>query len=259
MHGKIYFALLLLSLALLASSCGPGRELTRRNRIEVLAGPELLDRVVRNQLQAETLDGKARIQYDDGSFSMGVTASIKMIKDSLIWMSVKKFGFEVARAMITQDSLYVLDRINNEYAVEPLSYIEDRYNLPGNLGMMQQVLLGNPVFLTTANPESTLEADTYRLTASSGSRRNELWLSAADYQLQRLAVSDEAENRSLDMSYDAYADAGLNRDFSYLRMLEVDSDETGNARITIEFNQVDFDVPTEIRFDVPSRYQRMGK
>lgn len=251
--------LLFAAALLLFAGCGTKRVATDDANLSAMDGRALLSQLSRHQLQAEWLDGKARIEYDDGSMSIGGTASIKMRKDSLIWMSVKKFGFEVARAMVTPDSLYILDRINNEYAVEPLSYVEERYQLPANLAMMQQVLLGNAVFLTTANLQAQVEADGYRLTAAEGGKRNELWLTSQNFVLQRMRVADLTEERELDVTFAGYGDAGANRDFSYLRTLDVDSRETGRARITIEFSQVELNVPTDFHFSIPPRYQRMGK
>lgn len=223
---------------------------------EALTAEGLLETVARNQLQAQSFDGSAKVDVKSDALSIGVTATIRMKKDETIWMSVRKFGFEMGRAMVTKDSIYILNRLANEYAVEPLSYIEKSFRLPANLEMLQQLLLGNPVYLTTANPKAQLQEDGYRLSANSGAATNDFWFSSPDFHLQRMAYEQSDEGRSLKVDYDSYQPAGANRDFSYLRNIEVDSRETGAAQITLTFSKVEINQAVDIKFSIPPRYKR---
>ncbi|MEL6972783.1 MAG: DUF4292 domain-containing protein [Bacteroidota bacterium] len=223
-----------------------------------LTAEDYLKDIVQQQMRADWLDASAKLNYDDGSMAVGATASIKMEKDKVIWMSVKKFGFEIARAMITPDSLFILDRFNKEYAAEPISYIADKYNLPGDITTLQQILLGNPVFLTQSSPKAKAEDGQLRWSASTEQARNDFWFALPNYDLERVEVEQPTQQRSLTMELQNYQDAGGNRDFSYLRKIAVDSRETGRANIEIEFTKVELNVPTDIKFSVPSRYQKIS-
>lgn len=255
-NGVILLALLIVGWG---SSCNRTKGLSRVEEKKELSGESLLRTLAENQLQADWLEGKCNLKFDNGDMAVGASATIKMIRDSVIWMNVKKLGFELARTMITQDSIYVIDRFNKEYWVEPLSFIEQEYRLPANLMMLQQILLGNPVYMTTANLKSDLANDQYRLSASEGDQRNDYWFAMPNYQLEQMKVEDTAANRLLQIQLQDYKEAGANRDFSYLRLIEVNSRETGRANIEIEFSQVELNVPFDIRFSVPSRYERVGK
>ncbi|RYG21494.1 MAG: DUF4292 domain-containing protein, partial [Chitinophagaceae bacterium] len=53
-----------------------------------------------------------------------VTMLIRIEKDKKIWVSVTAIaGIEVARAVITPDSLLLRDNLNKTYARKPFSYI----------------------------------------------------------------------------------------------------------------------------------------
>ena len=256
------FLLAALTLVLAGSACKSKRVVTTTDEdLREMDGQTLLATLAQHQVQADWLQGKCRVSFDDGRMSVSASSTIKMKRDSLIWMNVKKLGFEIARAMITKDSMYLLDRINNEYAVEPISYIEERFRLPANLSMLQQILLGNPVYLTTSNLKSDLDEDdgTYRLSAQEGDKRNDFWFSMPAFQFDEMKVEESEARRSLRIQLQDYQDAGANRDFSYLRLIEVDSRETGRASIELEFNQVEINEPLEFNFSVPSRYRRTGK
>jgi hypothetical protein len=244
----------------LSSGCNTNKKVTETTTVDRPLGPaDYINIFAQNQVQAEWLNGSARLSFDDGDMSIGGTATIKMQKGKAIWMSVKKFGFEVARAMVTPDSLFILDRFNKEYAAEPISYISERFKLPADLAMLQQILLGNPVFLTQYTPKSSMEENILRWSAEDEDARNDFWFLLPDYQLDRMEVQQERSARSLAIQLLNYQDAGTNRDFSYLRKIAVNSRETGKAEIEIEFTQVELNVPTNIDFSVPPRYERMSK
>ncbi|WP_020537833.1 DUF4292 domain-containing protein [Lewinella cohaerens] len=244
----------------LSSGCNTNKKVTETATIDRPLGPaDYISVFAQNQVQAEWLNGSARLSFDDGDMSIGGTATIKMQKGKAIWMSVKKFGFEVARAMVTPDSLFILDRFNKEYAAEPISYISERFKLPADLAMLQQILLGNPVFLTQYTPKSSMEENILRWSAEDEDARNDFWFLLPGYQLDRMEVQQGGNARSLAIQLLDYQDAGTNRDFSYLRKIAVNSRETGKADIEIEFTQVELNVPTNIDFSVPPRYERMSK
>ena len=257
---RFFSFLLLAQLILVGLACNTTKKTTEE--VEEVKAPTTaeayLNNIIQQQLQADWLNASAKLSYDDGSMAVGATATIKMEKDKAIWMSVKKFGFEIARAMITPDSLFILDRFNKEYAAEPISYIADRYNLPGDLTTLQQMLLGNPIFLTQASAKAREEGEQLRWSASGATARNDFWFTLPGYLLQRMEVEQPAQERSLAIELQNYQDAGANRDFSYLRKIAVDSRETGKADIEIEFTKVELNVPTDIKFSVPSRYQKMS-
>lgn len=248
-------------LTILSSACNASKKTvaTPTPDIDPNSAEGHLQAIVRHQVQADWLDGTAKLSFDDGSFSVSGSATIKMQKDRAIWISVKKFGFEAGRAMVTPDSIFVINRMNNEYAAEPLSYIEKQFNLPADFKMLQQILLGNPVFMSTAQPKAAVEGTTLRWAASGGDAENQYWFAMPDYQLDRMEVKQPQRNRTLAIQLTNYKDAGANRLFSYLRKIAVESSETGKANVEIEFTKVEINVPTNISFSIPPGFKRMGK
>lgn len=70
--------------------------------------------------------------------------SLKIKKDEFIWLSVSlpPFGIEVARMLITPDSVKVLDQINKEFLVTDFSYLSKTIGFPLNFKVLQNVLSG---------------------------------------------------------------------------------------------------------------------
>jgi hypothetical protein len=247
-----FLALLLITFA----ACKSKKDL-RPVKEKDLSAAKLLDHLIRHQLNADWLAAKAKISYDGDDVGGSATANIVIRKDSLIWVSVRKLGFEVARAQISKDSMYLLNRLTNEYSIQDLSYLSTSYNLPANLKTMQAIFLGNPVFLNTKELELGPETDQHHLISTSGELENQFWLDKTNLQLVKARYGDERNQRTVDLVLEDYRPVAAEQNFSYLRQIMVDSRELGKAAIEIDFSDVEINTPQEIRFSVPSRYTRI--
>ncbi len=244
----------------LSAGCGASRESGPAGSRTSDAG-YIMDKLLKSQVNAKWFSAKARIEFDDEYQSATGTLSIKMRKDSLVWVSVKKFGFEVARAMITPDSVYVINRLNNEYQVKDLGFIEREYNLPANLNMIQALLLGNPIFLGSA---AQLTLDTtggkfHLYNGQEGRPENHFWVGQSPrHTLERMSIKDNREERTLDIALEDYKPANKSdKDFSYFRNAELFSRESGRVKVKLSFSEVDLAGPLEINFEIPERYKRV--
>jgi hypothetical protein len=83
---------------------------------------------------------------------------IKIKKDSTIWVSARKFGFEGARALITTDSFFVINRLDRSFIGEPIYKIRDFIGFESSLIQLQNILLGMSLF--EKERYQTLENDT---------------------------------------------------------------------------------------------------
>lgn len=246
----------LLILLLTFGACKSAKKVEAPTVIDASAS-KLLDHLVKNQVKADWLEAKARIKYDGEDRSVSATASIVIRKDSLVWMSVRKLGFEVARVQINQDSVFVINRLSNEYMIQGLEYLASSYNLPANLKTIQAILLGNPVFLNTRDMKLEEEEANYHLISNSGQMENHFWLDMASLILVRAQYGDLSSRREVDLLMEDYQPLDVEQNFSYLRQIKVDSSELGEAAIEIDFSDVKINVPQEVRFSIPSRYTRV--
>ncbi|NUN99649.1 MAG: DUF4292 domain-containing protein [Saprospiraceae bacterium] len=217
----------------------------------------VMDQLVRHQLYAEWLDAKAKISYNDGYQSVTANAIIKMRKDSILWIAIKKLGFEVARMQVTRDSVYILDRLNNQYAIKDLNYLESSFNIPANLQMLQALVLGNPVFFTRKNLQMETAEGAYHLWGKDEMKENHFWMNRQLLLLEKTSLTDDRTGRKMALELKEHADLPDNQKFSYLRQLELNSRETGNVTAEISFSSVEINNPIEIRFEIPERYTRM--
>src|SRR5678810_606150 len=162
----IRFILILITGALLVSSCRSTREIQSANYVkkdstEVMkptSDPhedsvrfikDNYSKLLANRIEFETFSAKINTDYEgsDGK-KYDVNVFIRMKKDSLIWISVNgALGIEGMRVLIDKDSVRILNKLDKEYQVRSLEYLTEVAALPLDLRTVQELIIGNPVFL----------------------------------------------------------------------------------------------------------------
>lgn len=102
-----------------------------------------------SQLDFETFTTKAATQLDFKDKNFEVTLNIRIKKSEMIWISITAIaGVEVARVLITPDSIQVMDRINDEHLKKPFKFIHGFANKQVDFLTLEALLVGNSIPFT---------------------------------------------------------------------------------------------------------------
>lgn len=72
-----------------------------------------------------------------------VSGVLRMRRDSAVWISASAMmGMESLRTLITQDSVVMVNRMDQTYLAEPLQQVAEKLQLPATLQETQALLLG---------------------------------------------------------------------------------------------------------------------
>ncbi len=243
-------------LVFLVSSCGSGRKLNKEENLEKKKLEEIYRKIGERQLSSEWMDARARIKYEDSDMQVGATAYIRVKKDSVIWVSVRKLGFEVARVLVQQDSVFVLDRLNNEYMKKPISAIKEYIELPANFQMIQALVYGHPVFFSAQRPSVVIEDRNYKLSVNTTDLKSQ-YLIDEDFLLKSVDLLEIRTGQSFAVQFDDYQIEEGNQNFSYIRLFKMNSPASGQASLDVKFSKVEFNVPKNISFEIPDKYTKV--
>lgn len=95
-------------------------------------------------LDFEYLTTSSKIKFSNDEKNLSANASIRIKKDSIIWISVSPgFGVEAARGKATQDSLIIVNRLNREYLAYDFKKLSEKFNFDITYELLQAALLGN--------------------------------------------------------------------------------------------------------------------
>ncbi len=69
---------------------------------------------------------------------------LRMRNDSLVWLSITAtMGIEVVRAKVSNDSVWVINRLERTYLAEPIETLAAQLGMPLSLPLIQTLLLDN--------------------------------------------------------------------------------------------------------------------
>ena len=203
------------------------------------------------------LSASARIFYEGNGQSVAANASLIWVRDSVLWLNVRKLGIEAARALVTPDSVWLINRLDKTYAVRSIESLQREYGLPGGFAALQHTLLGSAWLLPGLDLRSDLADGQHRLSGSDGNFGAEYRLDEGAFRLRREAFFQKKESRNAVFTFENYQKLPQAGHFPYLRRIQAASPDSGNTSLEIELSNVEINVPKTWRFEIPAHYQRV--
>lgn len=253
---KITFILFISSI-LIMSCKSKKKMITAEEPISEKSTKFLLKALGKNKVDVEWLSAKAKITYRGENEKLKATAIIRMRKDSVLFFVVKKAGIEGARVQITTDSIYIIDRQRKEYLIKGLDFFEGKYNLPANFEAIQNIVLGNVLYLSNVKPETEIKDNQYHLFVEKDNVRAEYWLEGGTHFLKQMQFTDVRNDRTFNMTFEDHQQLEDQQYFSYIRNLNVSGKNMNEADMKIKLLKVEINTPKSIKFDIPKRYKKM--
>ncbi len=221
--------------------------------------PEYLKKKLRgyDRKNLNLVNAQAKVFYEGNGQSLGATANIIWIRDSVMWMNIKKFGLEAARVLVTRDSVFILNRLEKTYSAKGLESLQRQYSLPAGFDLVQSLLLASPWFFPDIQLDSDLKDGQHRLSGSNGRFSTDYRIEEEAYWLNQELFLQPRDTRSMNVLFGNYKKTALAGWFPYLRTVEASSPESGDMRISVDLTEVEFNVPKIIRFEIPKHNEKV--
>ncbi len=142
---RLVYIFLLVLISLFACKSRQKTVTTDFGRIKHISDKNLIDSLEKNEFQFNVLSAKASIKVIDDK-ETSFKAHIRVKKDSAIWVSITPLlGIEMARVLITKDSVMFLNRIDKQYFVGTFDYINNKFGTDLDYQMLEAVIVGNSI------------------------------------------------------------------------------------------------------------------
>ena len=130
--------------------------------------------------------------------------NIRIKNDSLIWISVTGVGFEIARGLITPDSIVFMDKFHKDYFVFSYQQLSKQYNFDLNFALLQSIIVGNLPFPPNENEGVTRENDFFLLKQSSERLSIDNYIGTSNLKLTRLKALEIPTNNTFSLEYEQF-------------------------------------------------------
>jgi hypothetical protein len=217
---------------------------------------KLRDHIQTKRLDYEWWQAKAKIYATMDGDAYSLQGTIKMKKNELIWISLRKLGFEVARIYITPDSVVALNRLERTIQVEKTADFAAKYGFTPDFGAIQDLIIGNPFTQATGfKPE---DKNQFLLVHHTDQEIQTVQrFSLPNFNLTNLVVSHRNSPMQLRAFFSQYQVLKDNKYFSYLRTYEFKGGTDDQANAEIQYSDIQMDTPFDTQVEIPARYERI--
>lgn len=213
----------------------------------------VLNNVHANEIILPYYQSKGSASYKDDKQSANFDVTIVMEKDKYIWVSVTALlGIEVARMLITQDSVKILDRLHRKCIVSNFDYINKIANAKLELNNLQNLFLGNTLFDNSVQ-KSVVDSVLGNLAIISYLQSQKQYTVYSNkFRPLRGSITHNQQQRELRYTYDNFYNFGQSRLPS---KLNINIRAEKNLECSLELSNFVFDKKREVQFTVPSNYE----
>ena len=217
----------------------------------------MMGKIRSQKINFKTFSAKVKVNFEgfDGK-NYDFNAFVRIEKDRVIWVLINAtLGIEAFRVMITPDSVKVLNRLDKIVQLRSVNYLKEVAHLPVDFKTLQDLLIGNPIFLDSNIIFYRRDENGVSLLSVGELFRNFITLTGTDSLVKhsKLDDLDQMRSRTCDITYGDYEKRDTIH-FSTYRKISVA--EKTKLDIQMGFKQYNFNETLSFPFSIPRNYKR---
>ena len=222
---------------LVLGSCSTNKNVSS---IRNLSANHIIREVERNQFEFDNLETKFNVKVK-GDNNIGLKGQMRMQNDSVIWISLSlKLGIEVARVMITDDSVKFMNRTNKTYFSKSVE------------SFLQDLLVGsNTLINRNEKYKVTIEDNSYKLTSD----KNTFLVTPKTFKVKSYQLSAiSGQLSSVSVKYDNFQE--VNGRLLPTKII-LDAGDIFDINIEIDYSEIKVGEKLEFPFNISKKYNRI--
>ncbi|MEZ4801620.1 MAG: DUF4292 domain-containing protein [Gelidibacter sp.] len=252
-HNTFLFLILIFTIF---SGCKSAKSLSSTGAIkESMTAKQLIKENQRQTANFKTLQAKVKIDYTDGDNSNGVSVTLRMEKDKVIWLSAP---LGVARAMITPSKVSYYNKLENEYFDGDYSLLSELLGLDLDFEKVQNLLLGEMIFDHNGDTYVLSNNEvSYVLQPENQKPIFEIFylVNPGHFKLDSQQLSQSLQKRFLQIDYKTYQMVKKEIVPEVIHIVAVE--DNSEVKIDLEYKSVTLDEEVRFPFEIPSGYKEI--
>jgi len=224
----------------------------------------IYDSLKLSEFEYKNLNIKFNISYKKKETVTSLKGNIKILKDSIIWVSLSPgLGIEAARFMCTKDSVYFMDKMGGSVTKGKYAYIKKLYKIDVDFNSLQAILTNNFFIYPAASNEKNEFLNNFKISKDSLElgvyRKNDelvenlINIERAKFRINSYLINDVPHRRSLVVKYSRKAGDEPKTLPGFINIKSQNEDKL--MVMDIEYTKVTVNGDLTFSFNVPSSYK----
>lgn len=197
---RLLFALILV----LTFTISCNRKTVQLSTYENIKVKDLMTVMDTSYLNFDELKARFKIKADLNGNSRSFNADIRWEKDEQIWMSFSIFGFEGIRALFTQDSVHIINKLEKQYFYGNYKALEQLSQVPLSFSEIENLLLGRILSVDDKKPAVQVKGKSAIIEMEDELYKAKISVDKSTLSIQHFLITSWLENRSLDVTLSDY-------------------------------------------------------
>ena len=210
-------------------------------------------------------------QYSGNNTRVSFNVALKAQRDKAILVSISKFSIPVGSAILTPDSVKIVDNINRNYILDDYTHLSKMLSVELNFEIIQTILSNNAFLHQNdardfRNFETMIEDGLYLLVEKENRRRfrrfdedtsvlPKMFFDPTTFTLKRLIVDDKTNSSKMELMF---ADFEKIEDKNYPSSIDM-SFTSPRDKVSLKLKMSGFsnEVINSFTFNIPERYNQL--
>jgi len=223
-----------------------------------LSAKKLIKKNSEFQFDKRSIKASLSLKYSGKAELPNLKASLRIVKDSIIWISVSKFSIPLAKVIITKDQIQFYEKLSKTYFIGDFKLIEEWIGVELDFIKVQNLFIGEPLLnLSRDKYEIDIQENQYVLKPKKENPIYDIlfWIDPSNFKLSREELKNPNKNQSLSIVYKDYT--YLDNLFFPKGFLIIANDEKNETKIEINYRNVLFNTKLNFPFKIPNGYNQI--
>ena len=271
MNKKILIPLVLLGILLVAVSCKTSKRAVMSEPLKE-QGPEFLfGKMKQSEFKYTHISLKFNAEVEVNNENTSFSGNVYLVKDSMMWISIQKFGLEAVRLLITVDSAKMINRIKKTYFASNFDKVNELFDTDFDFDILQSIISGNDVAYYENNVfKGGIENKLYHLNTFNRQKLKkyvksekeyamvliqDLWLDPITFKILKTTLKEikTQDRRKLECNYSDFVQI---ENQLFPQKVEFEITDTKKLKGTITFTRISPEKTESFPFNIPKSYTK---
>lgn len=238
------------------SNCKSKKLVDKTQGFETINQQTAFKRIHDTRLHFQTLEFRGSADVDNEFASMSGSYILRIKNEEIAWLLVKKFGLEVARVLIKNDTVTAINRFEKMYWQKPISELSDVMDMDLSGLAIYDLLAGNPVI----SEENVISYHQDESSCNYTFSTDEYYVRHTYDVIIGGVVStfySDQMRREAEIEYSTFDYIDSKAQIPFKRKYKTTLPDYGPSEIELSISKYKIDEDISFPFEVPSHYQRI--